>query len=391
MSNLVKVKDVIERVNTKEDRFNTDRLYYVGGEHFQSRALTVDDRGIIKGSTIGPMFYYGFKSNDFLLVSRNPHLRKAGLVNFDGICSEKTFVLHTKDERILLQKFMPFIFQNERFWKYAIANKHGSTNFFVNWSTLADYSFELPSIEQQKAISKLLWALNDTKKAYEDLIQKTDELVKSQFIEMFGDPLSDEYSDAFTNLESIFEKPQAGEWGKDDINGDGIPVLRTTNFTDEGYLTYDDVVTRDIDRDKVTHKFLQPGDILIEKSGGSGEKPVGRVVLFEGDADHYLSNNFTARLHLNGKYKINRLYVFFFMFVNYRRGGTKLYEGKTTGIHNLRLDEYLKNTSIPIPPMEVQSAFEDLVKQSDKSKFELNEAIKDLDAMYKRIIKDNLG
>ena len=34
-------------------------------------------------------------------------------------------------------------------------------------------------------------------------------------------------------------------------------------------------------------------------------------------------------------------------------------------------DEYLKNTSIPIPPMEVQSAFEDLVKQSDKSKFEL--------------------
>jgi type I restriction enzyme S subunit len=44
-----------------------------------------------------------------------------------------------------------------------------------------------------------------------------------------------------------------------------------------------------------------------------------------------------------------------------------------------------------LPPMELQNQFVDTYKQSDKSKFELNEAIKELDAMYKRIIKDNLG
>ena len=208
---------------------------------------------------------------------------------------------------------------------------------------------------------------------------------------MFGDPLSEQYNDKTTSLSSVFEKPQAGEWGNDDPAGKGIPVLRTTNFTDDGYITYDDVVTREIDREKVKEKFLQTGDILIEKSGGSGDKPVGRVVLYEGEPNKYLSNNFTARLHLNGRYQLSRLYTFYFMFVNYRRGGTKLYEGKTTGIHNLRLNEYLKNTSIPIPPLERQNDFVDLAKQSDKSKFELNEAIKDLDAMYKRIIKDNLG
>lgn len=188
---------------------------------------------------------------------------------------------------------------------------------------------------------------------------------------MFGDPLSDRYVDKFVALSQIFEKPKAGEWGKDDIGGNGIPVLRTTNFTDDGYITYENVVTRDIDRMKVEDKLLRPGDILIEKSGGSGDKPVGRVVLYEREANKYLNNNFTARLHLNGRYRLSKLYTFYFMFVNYKRGGTKLYEGKTTGIHNLRLDEYLKNTSIPIPSVERQKQFVRLAQQSDKSKFEL--------------------
>ena len=383
--NKVLLGDVAEEVREKYKETDGNPAV-VGLEHLIPGEIRLKEWSEDTNTTFTKAFHKG----QVLFGRRRAYLKKAAVAPVDGICSGDITVISAKQDKIL-PELLPFVIQNNDFFDFAVGKSAGSLSPRVKWSRLKEYEFNLPSLPQQRKLAKLLWSFVDAKEAYEDLIHQTDELVKSQFIEMFGDPLSDEYSDAFTNLESIFEKPQAGEWGKDDINGDGIPVLRTTNFTDEGYLTYDDVVTRDIDRDKVTHKFLQPGDILIEKSGGSGEKPVGRVVLFEGDADHYLSNNFTARLHLNGKYKINRLYVFFFMFVNYRRGGTKLYEGKTTGIHNLRLDEYLKNTSIPIPPMEVQSAFEDLVKQSDKSKFELNEAIKDLDAMYKRIIKDNLG
>ena len=51
----------------------------------------------------------------------------------------------------------------------------------------------------------------------------------------------------------------------------------------------------------------------------------------------------------------------------------------------------IEEIEVLIPSLEEQRRFEALAEQSDKSKFELNEAIKDLDAMYKRIIKDNLG
>ena len=378
MSNLVKVKDVIERVNTKEDRFNTDRLYYVGGEHFQSRALTVDDRGIIKGSTIGPMFYYGFKSNDFLLVSRNPHLRKAGLVNFDGICSEKTFVLHTKDERILLQKFMPFIFQNERFWKYAIANKHGSTNFFVNWSTLADYSFELPSIEQQKAISKLLWALNDTKKAYEDLIQKTDELVKSQFIEMFGDPRENPFKWPVVNFNDIAESKIGLTYKPADIKPGGILVLRSGNIQDSKISLNDNVyVVADV-KDEL---LVRENDILMCSRNGSAAL-VGKVALIP---------QFKERVTFGAFMTVIRSRYYNYLFEYFQQPAFREQISAGTSTINQITQKMLAQINLPLPPRELQDQFTEVRKQSDKSKFELNEAIKDLDAMYKRIIKDNLG
>lgn len=114
------------------------------------------------------------------------------------------------------------------------------------------------------------------------------------------------------------------------------------------------------------------------------------MVYFESDDNTYLNNNFTAKLHLNGIFDLNSFYVFKFMFVNYWMGGTKIHEGKTTGIHNIRLNDYLEKTYIPLAPRSIQDEYVEFAEQSDKSKFALQEAIKDLDALSKKIIAENL-
>ena len=83
-------------------------------------------------------------------------------------------------------------------------------------------------------------------------------------------------------LIEITGKAISGEWGNDDLTGEGIPVLRTTNFTNEGLVNYANVVTRDLGKKDISKKYLQPGDIIIEKSGGSDNQPVGRVIYFDG-------------------------------------------------------------------------------------------------------------
>ena len=147
-------------------------------------------------------------------------------------------------------------------------------------------------------------------------------------------------------LIEITGKALSGEWGLEDKSKTGIPVLRTTNFTNFGIINYGDVITRNITKKNISEKFLRKGDIIIEKSGGSDKQPVGRVVLFNGEENRFLFNNFTGVLRVKDHEKWVPDYVFYALFANYRNGGTRKYENKTTGLHNLKTDLYINKYEI---------------------------------------------
>ena len=156
-------------------------------------------------------------------------------------------------------------------------------------------------------------------------------------------------------LGDIFEAQITGEWGNECAeNETGTKVLRTTNFTPDGMINFDNVVLRRITESKVEKKRLRYGDIILEKSGGTEKTPVGRVV-FCGKSiedDTYLCNNFTQAMRVNQEVGCSR-YVFYFMWHLHYSGKTDLLQNKTTGIRNLQVNSYL-NEEIPLPPLEEQ-------------------------------------
>ena len=163
-------------------------------------------------------------------------------------------------------------------------------------------------------------------------------------------------------LIEITGKALSGEWGTDDETGNGIPVLRTTNFTNEGIVDYSNVVTRNIVKKGIEEKYLRNGDIIIEKSGGSDKQPVGRVIYFEGPEDTYLFNNFTGLLRVKNQGKWHPRYVFYSLFSNYRSGGTRTFQNKTTGLHNLKTDDYVSSFNVTEVDIATQKA---ICKQLD--------------------------
>ena len=147
-------------------------------------------------------------------------------------------------------------------------------------------------------------------------------------------------------LIDITGKCISGEWGLDDTDGTGIPVLRTTNFTNDGIVNFSNVVTRQINKKNLSDKYLKQGDIIIEKSGGSDNQPVGRVIYFDGQKNTYLFNNFTGLLRVADQTTWLPKYVFYALFANYQNGGTKSFENKTTGLHNLKTDSYVQSVDL---------------------------------------------
>jgi len=364
----VKLSNVIRRAQTKVDKDDTDLVFYVGGEHIESENIRVHSRGIIVESTIGPMFYYGFKAGDFLLVSRNPHLKKAGLVDFDGICSEKTFVLETANSDVLLPEFLPFVLQNERFWDYAYRHRHGSTNTFINWSTLANYEFELPDLETQRKLAEVLWSINDTMEAYKNLISATDELVKSQFMEQFGSYLGDETRCA--TVEQVCTVFADGDWieSKDQAD-DGIRLIQTGNVGNGVYLDKGERA-RYIDEEtfaRLNCTEVLPNDILISRL----PDPVGRACIIPDG----LGKSITAVDCSIVRLKSHVLPEFFVAYTM-----TTLYAAQigssVTGSTRKRISrKNLGQVVIPTPDIDQQEQFAAFVRQSDKSKYLIANAL----------------
>ncbi len=184
-------------------------------------------------------------------------------------------------------------------------------------------------------------------------------------------------------LTSIIENPISGEWGCEDPDKIGLPILRTTNFTNEGNINYNNIITRIVKKNNIKEKFLQFGDILLEKSGGSEQQPVGRVVFFENENNKYLCNNFITILRLKNSDTYVNKFVFYSLFYNYIVGGTKKFQNKTTGLHNLQVTSFINTFQIKSYSIDKQQiivkildTINNLIKQNNDQLDKLNLLVK---------------
>lgn len=382
-----KFEDIAINSTQKKKPVEEDKYHYLGLEHLDPGTFTISRFGS-EVAPIGEKLL--MKKGDVLFGKRRAYQKKVAIAPFDGIFSAHGMVLRPK-ENVVDKDFFPLFIASDYFLDTAINISVGSLSPTINWRDLKELKFTLPTLAEQKKLAEVLWAIVATMESYKKLLVKTDELVKAKFVEMFGDIKENTKNFETKKLVDIVEKAFNGEWGKEDDKENGVNILRTTNFTDFGIIDYTDVAKRKLDIKKISNKMLKYGDVIIEKSGGSDTKPVGRVVFFEGRENLYTFNNFTSLLRLNDVKTMNFKFFFYFLFFNYWIGGTKLYDRKTTGIHNLNLNDYLEETKIILPPIELQNKFADFVQKTEESKSATQASLDSLTKLYKKIIAENLG
>ena len=166
-------------------------------------------------------------------------------------------------------------------------------------------------------------------------------------------------------ISDYVESQIKGLWGTD-FDENGIPVIKTNNLTYEGHIDYSDICKRNITREHAKECYLKPGDLLIEKSGGTKTHPVGYVSYFEGDENKFVCNNFILALRL--KNTINSKFLFYQIQFKYESNQFSDCFNKTTGIQNLKVKDYLAK-EIKIYSPEEQ---EKIVKELDTVRLIIN-------------------
>ncbi len=191
-------------------------------------------------------------------------------------------------------------------------------------------------------------------------------------------------------LQNIFEKSINGEWGNEDSGkGEATAVIRTSNFLNSGRLNLDNIVCREIDKDKNSDKILRTGDIIIEKSGGSPNQPVGRVVYFDVTDQDYFTNNFTSILRVKPGY--NSKYIFYLMKYLYDTKKVLKFQNQTTGIINLKLADYLNKTKVNIEIIENQNTIVDILDRLEYQIINRNKQLSELSNLVKSRFNEMFG
>ena len=352
---------------------------YIGLEHLDSGNLRVTRWGSdveLTGEKLR------MKKGDILFGRRNTYLRRAAIAPHDGIFSAHGMIFRPKTD-VIDPDYFPFFISSDYFMDAAIRISVGSLSPTVNWKALKELEFEIPSLEVQRKSAEVLQAINDTKEAYQDLLEKTDELVKSQFIEMFGDPEENPLGWDTRPLLTMGSCKNGMNFHSND-SGVEINCLGVGDFKDYDVIEDTHMLPAVSLNEMPSEDYLlKDGDIVFVRSNGN-KTMVGRsVIVYPGDNPTTFSG-FCIRYRNEDE----SIMVPYLLRVLKTESVRKQMYGRGANIQNLN-QKTLAALKIPIPPMEAQRQYVEIVEQSDKSKFELKKNIDSLQALMRAKQQDD--
>ncbi|HIF9421899.1 TPA: hypothetical protein ACX6SA_001977 [Photobacterium damselae] len=166
-------------------------------------------------------------------------------------------------------------------------------------------------------------------------------------------------------LGSFFTQSVAGEWGREPTGIDDVTVYRAADFSKDCKLNVTEGALRSVPKSKLSNRKLNRNDILVEKSGGSPTQPVGRAVIYKPESDEQVAtcSNFLQRLVVDEEYSPE--FVYYLMLGLYQDNATLPYQQQTTGIYNLKLEEYLQTEVDTYVDRNLQEKVADILSTID--------------------------
>ena len=355
-----------------------DKVYYIGLEHIDPGCFDV----VRWGSDVAPT---GDKllmqKGDVLFGKRRAYQRKVAIAPFDGIFSAHGMVLRP-NLKVIDANYFPFFISSDKFMDTAVRISVGGLSPTINWKDLARQEFELPSLDEQKVLAYKLWAAYRLKEAYKKLLVATDEIVKSQFIEMFGNPLSSKQKNELKRLGQCCiinpRRPNIALCDTDKVSFIPMPAV-----SEDGYLV--DMADEEYGKVKKGFTYFENNDVLFAKITPCMENGKGAIAYGLTNGIGVGSTEFHVLRPINGISSPYWLLALTRMPI-FRERAAKNMSG--TGGQKRVSASYLNHFMVGLPAIEEQRRFEAIYKQADKSKFELRKSIDAIDKVIKSLINN---
>lgn len=383
----MKISDIAEVINeTVKEPSKSGIDVFVGLEHYDIAEPVIKRFGSTQMlSTAAKVFNKG----DVLIARRNVYLQRSAMAPFSGLTSGDSIVLRVKDnfdtketDYETMSKLLPFILNSIDFWDYANTNADGTMSKRLSPALLLDYEFDLPSIEEQKLRAEKLWAAYEVKQSYLKMIKATQEMVQSQFIEMFGTINDTKYPIGRIGDVAHIKHgyPFDGHFFSEKDNG--VMLVTPGNFRIGG--GFQEIKCKYFTSSYPNEYVLNPGDLIVTMTDLSKQSDTLGYGALVPDSDKVYLHNQRIGLFVDLDEKVDKRYLVWFLQTSEYR--TYIVSSATGSIVKHTSPGRIMEAKVILPPKDIQQKFIRIVEQADKSEFELRKSIDAIDAVIKSLI-----
>lgn len=263
----------------------------------------------------------------------------------------------------------------------ARASSRGVAQNNINLSILRAMEMPLPDYGVQEGVAASFDAVLARRDSYSEQLVKLDELVKSRFIEMFGDGSSFE--------QHVMADLLAGIVSGTNVSGNQRPlkdgefaVLKISAVT-KGWFKADEYkVVDDVSGIRMVHP--RRGDLLFSRANTS--EMVGATAIVDCDYDQLFLPDKLWRLDPAPKVET----VFLKQLLSspqLRAEMSKVSTGTSGSMQNISMAKFRRLKAF-LPPLALQQEFAAFVQQVDKLKFETQQAIDKLQLLYDSLAQE---
>ena len=280
---------------------------------------------------------------------------------------------------ILTTKCLYYLLNSKNFLSQKDKNSSGATQKAITNAGLEKINVNIPLFSKQDQIVKQFDLLTDIIKKYQSQLKKLDSLIKSRFIEMFGDKPVESGKWKVEKLEDVCDLITDGTHKTPNYQQKGIRFISAKNIINGKIdLTDTKFITEEEYKQIQKRCRVEKNDVLLTKSGS-----LGSSAIIDFDIPIGLFESLAVI-----KYKRNLLNGIFVKELLSAESSQKQFNNGVKGIaiKHLHLN-VIAALKIPIPPIKLQNDFAAFVHQIDKSKFAVQKSLEKAEILYKSLMQ----
>lgn len=315
---------------------------------------------------------------DSLLVSCIGNIGKLGINKKEAAFNQQiNAIVH--NEKIVSSRYLAYLIKYNQKKLEAIAN--APVVPIINKTQFSNFElFIHENLETQNKIVEVLDKAQSLIDKKREQIELLDELVKSRFIEMFGDPVNNPKSFEILTIGDLTTDVKYGT-SKSSSEGGKYPYLRMNNITYGGKLDLNDLKYIDIDDDELEKCIVKRGDVLFNRTNSI--ELIGKTCIFELEEPMVIAG-YIIRVRL----KNNILPVYLSTFLNSSYGKTLLRGIAKGAVNQANINaQELKSIKIHVPPIELQNEFAEFVKKVDSIRSKMEASLSELEDNFNSLMQ----